>query len=64
MPDNAFYAHTAYAAAAVIYGVYALSLWRRRRQLQRRWEAAARTVDHGVDRASGEGSGDVGGVGQ
>jgi hypothetical protein len=57
MPDNAFYAHSAYAAAAVIYGVYALSLWRRRRQLHRRWEAAV----HAVADTGGEGPGDVGG---
>ena len=36
MPDNAFYMHAAYVAATAIYGVYALSVWRRRRQLERR----------------------------
>jgi len=35
MPDNAFYAHAAYVAAAAIYGAYALSVWRRRRRVER-----------------------------
>lgn len=34
MPDNAFYFHTAYAAAAVIYGAYAWSIWRRSRRMR------------------------------
>lgn len=41
MPDNAGYYHAAYVAAAVIYALYALSLWRRRRALRARGDAAA-----------------------
>jgi hypothetical protein len=35
-PQNAGYMYTAYAAAAVIYGGYALSIWLRARGLARR----------------------------
>jgi hypothetical protein len=41
-PDNAGYLHAAYAAAVIIYLLYALSLWRRRarvRTLSRRLRA-------------------------
>ena len=50
-PDNAGYYYAAYAAAVIIYLLYALSLWRRRarvRTLSRRLEAgnpAAPTPD-------------------
>ena len=33
MPDNAFYMQVAYVAAAAVFGVYALSVWRRRRRV-------------------------------
>ena len=32
MADTAFYYHTAYAVAAILYGGYVLSLWRRGRR--------------------------------
>jgi hypothetical protein len=36
MPDNAVYYHAAYAAAAVLYGGYVVTLvWRARRYRQR-----------------------------
>ena len=35
-PDNTPYLYAGYAAAAVIYGAYALSLWLRSRRLQGR----------------------------
>lgn len=31
MPENAIYYHVAYAAAVVVYGVYAASIWWRTR---------------------------------
>jgi len=36
MPDNATYMHAAYAAAAAAYVFYAVSVWRRRRDVERR----------------------------
>jgi hypothetical protein len=45
-PDNAGYYHAAYAAAVIIYLLYALSLWRRRarvRRLSRRAQAGDAT---------------------
>jgi len=36
MPDNAIYYHIAYVAAAVIYGLYAFSIYVRRRRLNSR----------------------------
>ena len=33
MPDNAIYYQLAYAATALIYGLYGVSLWRRQRRL-------------------------------
>ena len=45
MPDNAFYAHAAYIATAAIYGVYAVSVWRRRRRVER----LRRELDRGGD---------------
>lgn len=35
-PDNAAYFHAAYVAAALIYGLYAASLWWRGRRLRER----------------------------
>lgn len=35
-PENSSYMYAAYAIAAAIYGLYAVSLWRRRRRLQQR----------------------------
>jgi hypothetical protein len=35
-PDNAGYMYAAYAAAGVIYGAYALSIWWRARRIARR----------------------------
>ncbi len=35
-PDNSGYMYAAYVVAALIYGLYALSLWHRRRRLQAR----------------------------
>jgi heme exporter protein D len=42
MPDNASYYHAAYAISVVVYAVYALSVWRRRRSLRRRSRDAER----------------------
>lgn len=36
IPDNAGYYHAAYAVAVVLYGVYAVSIWVRRRAVRRR----------------------------
>lgn len=36
MPDTARYYHIAYVAAATIYLLYALTLWRRSRRVKRR----------------------------
>ena len=38
MPENAGYYHAAYAAAAAIYTLYALSIWWRMRALRGRRE--------------------------
>lgn len=38
-PENAGYFHAAYALAAIVYSLYALSLWRRSRR-ERRGEDA------------------------
>ena len=35
-PENASYMVAAYTVAAAVYGLYSLSLWRRRRRLQER----------------------------
>jgi hypothetical protein len=35
IPDNAIYFEVAYAAAAIIYGVYAVSIWWRGGRLRR-----------------------------
>jgi hypothetical protein len=35
-PDNSSYMVAAYAIAAAVYGLYSLTLWRRRRRLQER----------------------------
>ena len=35
-PENSSYMVAAYAVAAAVYGLYSLSLWRRRRRLQER----------------------------
>ena len=35
-PDTSAYMYAAYAAAATLYALYSLSLWRRRRQVQAR----------------------------
>jgi hypothetical protein len=40
-PDTATYYHIAYTWAAVLYGSYALSLWRRARRVRERLAAAA-----------------------
>ena len=42
MPDNAIFYHAAYAAAAVVYGVYVVSLVVRRRRAQERLDRQAR----------------------
>ena len=34
MPDNAGYRHAAYAAAAIVYALYTVSLWRRRSRVR------------------------------
>jgi len=61
MPDNAFYAQAAYVAAVVVYGVYALSVWRRRRQLDRRRAAVLRGRAPSATRPAGaEGLPDTG----
>ena len=44
MPDNAIYYELAYAATAIIYLGYGLSLWRRKRALDAR-ERSAGTRD-------------------
>ncbi len=36
MPDTARYYHIAYAAAATLYTLYGLTLWRRSRRVRRR----------------------------
>jgi len=36
MPQNAGYMYAAYAAAGIIYGGYALSIWWRARRITRR----------------------------
>ena len=35
-PDTSAYMYAAYALASAVYGLYSLSLWRRRRQVQAR----------------------------
>ena len=35
-PDNSPYMYAAYAVALAVYGLYALSLWRRRRRVEAR----------------------------
>jgi hypothetical protein len=35
-PENAGYYHAAYIIAVVLYGVYAVSIWARRRSLRRK----------------------------
>ena len=40
-PDTATYYHIAYTWAAVLYGGYALLLWRRARRVRERLTAAA-----------------------
>ena len=35
-PDNSSYMYAAYAVAFAVYGLYALSLWRRRRRVEGR----------------------------
>jgi hypothetical protein len=42
-PDNAGYYHAAYIVAALIYGLYAATLWRRRARVR----AAARRMAEG-----------------
>lgn len=42
-PDTATYYHIAYTWAAVLYGGYALSLWRRARRVRARLESANRS---------------------
>ena len=41
-PDNASYMYAAYAVAAAVYGLYALTLWRRRRRVDERLRQADR----------------------
>jgi hypothetical protein len=45
-PENASYYHAAYVVAVAAYALYALSVWRRRRALDRR----AREVERGARR--------------
>lgn len=40
MPHNAGYFHAAYIIAVTIYGLYAVSIWARRRAVRRRSTAA------------------------
>ena len=47
MPENAGFFQAAYAAAAVIYGGYIVSLWWRGRRTRERLEATTR---HGEER--------------
>jgi hypothetical protein len=47
MPDNAFYYHAAYVAAAAIYSGYALILWRRGRRVRAQLDAVERGVPFG-----------------
>ena len=47
MPQNAGYYHAAYAVAASIYSLYALSLWRRRRGVRARRAAQATAGNRG-----------------
>ena len=35
-PDNAEYLYAAYSIALAVYGLYSLSLWRRRREVRER----------------------------
>lgn len=42
MPDNAIYYQLAYAATALVYLGYGLSLWRRSRRLDERERSTAR----------------------
>lgn len=44
MLHNAGYYHAAYVAAVVIYGGYALTIWRRRRRVRERWADRARSA--------------------
>ncbi|HJR63422.1 MAG TPA: hypothetical protein VJ803_06940 [Gemmatimonadaceae bacterium] len=47
MPDNAGYYQAAYAAAALIYGLYAASIWWRGRRVR---ESRRSTEDAGAQR--------------
>lgn len=48
-PDNAAYYHAAYIAAAVLYSLYAGSLWWRSRRLSERERTLAGQEDAGGD---------------
>jgi hypothetical protein len=50
-PDNAGYFQAAYAAAVAIYGLYAITLWRRRARVR----AALQRVERGATSAGGRG---------
>lgn len=50
MPDNAIYYQLAYAATALAYLGYGLSLWRRARRLEERERGSLRARD--IDRHS------------
>jgi hypothetical protein len=41
LPDNAGYMYAAYAAAALIYAGYALSIWWRAQRVAQRWRERA-----------------------
>ena len=41
MPDNAIYYQLAYAATAIVYAGYGLSLWLRSRRMDRRQDRAS-----------------------
>jgi hypothetical protein len=40
IPDTAFWYHTAYTVASIVYVVYIVSLWRRRRSVEKQRESA------------------------
>ena len=42
-PDNSPYMYAAYTVTLAVYGLYALSLWRRRRRVQRQLRRLERT---------------------
>ena len=45
MPENATYMYAAYGVAAAVYGLYAVSLWRRGRRVRERLRRFERATD-------------------